>query len=229
MSIVVCLRVAPAQGRVLTPGKIVSLVEGLLDQDLVLPQFRLVRGEGLLDEDLWLSKLLPTLYPKRDKPPRGTKSVYDGDNTAALLTALNGCDLERQAVSVGFGPLNWNAEKTRQGFYYPGESLILFSSPNQEITFEEPDFPTVLRTARRRWRRSRQNLCDAFILPDRRTYVLSKARLRAVDALRFRQCLILAGQDPLAGLLCDELRGSEVQRFVEKHFGSPLQVCESYS
>jgi hypothetical protein len=226
MSIQLELRVAPAQGRVLNQGKIVSLVEGLLDQDLVLPPFRLIRGEGLLDEDLWLSKLLPTLSPRRDKPPRGTKSVYDGDDTAALLTALKGCDLGGQAVSVGFGPLNWNAEKTRQGIYYPGESLILFCSPDEEITFEEPGFPRALRTARGR---SRQGPWEAVLLPDRRTYVLSKKTLRAVGAVRFRQCLILSGGDSLAGSLCDELRGSELQRFVEKYFGSPLQVCEFYS
>jgi hypothetical protein len=144
------------------------------------------------------------------------------------LTALKGCDLG-QAVSVGFGALNWNAEKARTGTYYPGEGLIFLSSPKQEIRFEEPDFPRALRAGRRRWRRSKQDLCDAVILQDRRTYVLSKTRLRAVEAVRFRQCLILDGADPLAGSLCDELRGSELQRFVEKHFGSPLQVYESYS
>jgi hypothetical protein len=212
MSIAVNLHVAPAQGRALSQGEMVKIVEELLDQDLVVPPYRLLRGAELLTVAAGHPTTLGAVdFPWRSKLPKGAKSLYEGDDPTALLAALKDCDLGKQTISVSFGGLNWKPEKCRGGFYYPGESLILFTSPDEEMTFERPDRPR-----------------EPFDLPSLGTSELAKKRIRSVKAARFRQCLILHGEKALAGMVCDELKGSELQRFVEKHFGSPLQVCEYY-
>jgi hypothetical protein len=211
MSIVVDLHVAPAQGRALSQGQMVKIVEQLLDQDLVVPPYRLLRGARLLTVAASHPSTLGAVdFPWRGKLPKGARSLYEKDDPAALLAALKDCDLGKQTIAVSFGGLNWKPEKCDQGFYYPGESLILFTSPDKEMTFEQPDQP-------------RESFDEHLRISE-----LTKKRVRSVKAARFRQCLILHGEKVLAGLLCDELKGSELQRFVEKHFGSPLQVCESY-
>jgi hypothetical protein len=204
MSVQVDLYVAPAAGRALSGEVFLEVVDDLLREKLVVPPYRVFRGgKGLADAIRAPTTLIEYVPEWGERLPRGTKFLDAKDDRRALRTALEGCDLDKTTVVVDFAGLDWEAERVRVGgrMQVVCPAAVALASAVHEIVFAFDDEQT--RTGEWRGR-----------------------RVRRVDEARFRQCMILSGED---GPDVRRITGSVVEAFARKHLGADLQVVESYS
>jgi hypothetical protein len=203
MSVQVDLYIAPAIGQRLSRDAILEVADDVIQQDLVVPPYQVFRGGKGLAEAIRTPTTLTEYVPEWDEPlPRGTKVIYTGDDRRALRSVLSGCDPDRRTFVVVFAGLNWKAERVRiKGRVHVccPASVVLAFSP-EEIAF-------------------------AFNEETERTGVWQGRRIRRVEEVRFRQCLILSGEGSLD---VGKIKGSVVEGFVRKHLGTALQVVECY-
>jgi hypothetical protein len=203
MSVQGDLYIAPAIGQRLSRDVILETADDLIQQKLVVPPYQIFQGGKSLAEAIRAPTTLTEYVPEWGEPlPRGTKVVYAGDDRQALRSALSGCDSNRRTIIVVFAGLNWETERVRiEGRIHVScpASVVLASFP-EEIAFE-------------------------FDEESVRTGQWQGRRVRRVEEVRFRQCLILSGEK---GLDVERIKGSIVEGFVRNHFGTALQVVECY-
>ena len=220
MSVQVDLYLAPYGEQSLGREAFLDVAGDLIRQKLVAPPYRVFQGgkglaKGLGDATrLFVARKKPAKGPSLCTPsqladyapgwdedlPAGTKVVFEGDNGTGLGAALGACDLQRKSVFVHFAGLNWKAERVKvngRTMMAYPASVLLLSSP------EALEFGG-----------DREGLTTG-------TWAATRVRRAKV---RFRQCLILVGD---RGPTVEDVRGSVVEKFVRKHFGTPLQVVEA--
>jgi hypothetical protein len=169
MSVQVDLYIAPAIRQRLSRDAILEVTDDLLHQELVVPPYQVFRGGNGLAEAIRVPTTLTEYVPEWDEPlPRGTKVIDAGDDRRTLRSVLSSCDPDRRTFVVVFAGLNWEAERVRiKGQVHVSclASVVLASSP-KEIVFK-------------------------FDEETERTSEWQGRRLRRVEEVRFRQCLIL--------------------------------------
>ena len=203
MSVQVDLYIAPAIGRRLSRDVILEVADDLIQQELVVPPYRIFQGGKGLAEAVRAPTTLTEYVPEWGEPlPRGTKVVYAGEDRQALRSVLSGCDSNRRTIVVVFAGLNWETERVRiEGrIQVSCPATVLLASSPEEIAFEFDE--DSVRTGEWRGR-----------------------RVRRVEEVRFHQCLILSGEK---GPDVERIKGSIVEGFVRKHLGTVPQVVECY-
>jgi hypothetical protein len=218
MSVQVDFYLAPGGVQPLAREAFLDVAADLIRQKLVVPPYRLFEGGKGLATGL-AAATRPAARKKRatrqslDSPaqladyapgwdedlPAGTKVLFEGDDGTALGSALGACDLQKNSVFVHFAGLSWNAERVKvngRTMMAYPASVLLLSSP-EALEFEG----------------DREGLTTG-------TWTAARVRRQKV---RFGQCLVLVGD---RGPTVADVRGSVVEKFVRKHFGTPLQVVE---
>lgn len=204
MSVQVDLYIAPALGQRWSRDVIPEVADDLIQQGLVVPPYQIFQGGKGLAEAIRAPTTLTEYVPGWGEPlPRGTKAVYAGEDRRALRSVLSGCDSDRRTIVVVFAGLNWETERVRiQGrIHVSCPATVLLASSPEEITF-------------------------GFDEESVRTGAWRGRRVRRVEEVRFRQCLILSGEN---GPDVERIKGSIVEGLVRKHLGTAPQVVECYS
>jgi hypothetical protein len=221
MSIELDIYLGPKAGRSLTPEEFVGVAAGLIEEDLVVPPYRVFQGRketarGLADalrregrgrltsKDFTTPSDLTDYFPPTfGELPRGIKIAHGGSDGAAFLAALRACDFGR-SVFAHLDALKWGSTTVKKrGEKLPSYSylaaVLLVWSP-EELAFED-DYDYVRTQAWWPKRTGRRPVA-------------------------FHQCAAFAGY---LGPRLEEIRGSPVEAFFRKRFGSPLQAVLLYS